>query len=131
MTTPWVFFRISDHTGTHWIEVDIASQFQKITVTIHEDSLIAPLEEMACSLLPPVDPSSISKREILHAAGQGNITDLQGQMNMVCHKAKCMDAVTEPACSFLKQEVETITVVVVQKHRLATITSKNDVVETA
>jgi hypothetical protein len=42
-----------------------------------------------------------------------------------------MNAVTEPASSFLKQEIETVAVFVVQEYGLAAITSKNDVVETA
>lgn len=67
----------------------------------------------------------------MHATGQENITDLQGQVDMVGHKAKCINAVTESACPFLKQEVKTVAIFVIQEYGLAAITSKNDVVKSA
>src|SRR5512137_1956683 len=67
MRTPGVILRSIDHTGPHRIEVDVADQFQQVTIAVDKDSLVAPLEEMAGSLLPPVDPAGVAEGKILQA----------------------------------------------------------------
>jgi len=79
----------------------------------------------------PVDPTGVAKREILYASLQRKIAALQGKMDMVGHEAKGVNTVAEADSSFLKQEIETESIIVAKKYRLATITSKYDVVESA
>jgi hypothetical protein len=50
---------------------------------------------------------------------------------MVCHEAKSVDTVTKPNAAFLQQDVETEIIFVHKEYRLPTITTKNDVVESA
>ena len=106
MATPGIFLMVIGHAGPHRIEMDVADQFQQIAVAINQDSLVSPLEKMAGFLLRPVVPSSIMKRKILHATRKRNITDLQCQVDMVCHKAKSVNTVAELTGSLLKEEVE-------------------------
>lgn len=111
--------------------MNIADQFQQVVVAIDKDSLVSTLEEMSGSLLAPVDPTGVTKREILHAAGQRDIACLQSKMDMVCHEAEGMDAVAEPACPLLEKEVEAISVVAGKKDRLSAVASENDVIQSA
>jgi hypothetical protein len=52
-------------------------------------------------------------------------------MDMVGHEAEGVNAVTEPAGSFLEEEVETVTVVISVENGLTVVTPENDVVESA
>jgi hypothetical protein len=36
------------------------------------------------STFPTIDPAGIAKGEILHGAGEGNLTNLNDQMQMLC-----------------------------------------------
>lgn len=52
---------------------------------------------------------------------QRDVTDLQGEMNMVCHTAECMDAKTEPCRPFMEQKIEATPIGLVEgfaRHRL-------------
>ena len=40
--------------------MDIADQFKKVTIAIYKHGFVAPLKQVAGSLLPPVDPAGIS-----------------------------------------------------------------------
>ncbi len=129
MAAPRIFFRSGYHTGTNRVEVDIAHHFEKIAVPIHQYGFVAPLKEMSGSFLPPVDPSGITKREILHAAGQRDIANLQGNMNMIAHEAKGVDPIAKPESAFLKQEIETGVVSVGQKNILPAVAPEKNMIK--
>ncbi|KAF0215923.1 MAG: hypothetical protein FD174_3933 [Geobacteraceae bacterium] len=61
--------------------------------------------------------------------GEGNVPGLQDKMYMVGHKAECMNPITETACSFLKQEAETVPVVIGEENWLAAVAAEDDMVK--
>jgi hypothetical protein len=67
----------------------------------------------------------------LHASLQRKIAALQGKMDMVGHEAKGVNSVTEADSSFLKQEIETKSIIIAKKYGLSTIAAKYNVVESA
>lgn len=63
--------------------------------------------------------------------GKRDVADLQGQMDMIGHETESLYAVPESAGSFLKQKVETVAVIVGKEDRLAAVTPKYDMIESA
>lgn len=131
MTAPRIITRSFYHASADRIEVYIAHQFQKIAIAIHKNRFVTTLEQVPGSFGLPVNPAGVTKREILHASLQRKIAALQGKMDMVGHEAKGVNSVTEADSSFLKQEIETESILVAKKYGLSTITAKYDVVESA
>ena len=109
--------------------MDIAYQFEQIAVPIHQYGFIASLEEMTGSLLPPVEPAGITEREILHAAGQRNLANLQGKMDMVGHEAEGVNPVAKAESPFLKQEVKAAVVSVGQKNILPAVAPEDNMIK--
>ena len=97
MPTQEIFLRVCYHPGPHWIQVDVTNQFQKVAVTINQNSFVTSLKKMTGSLFPPVDPAGITERKVLHASRQGDGANLYYEVDMIGHQAECMDTVTEPA----------------------------------
>jgi len=52
------------------------------------------LKKVTCSALTPIHPARITKSEILNDPGKPDISNLNGQMNMIGHQTKGMDAVS-------------------------------------
>ena len=56
---------------------------------------------MPGTLVFPIDELGITKSDVLHDTGEGNVAHLDCQMDMRCHQAKGMDAVLESFNGFL------------------------------
>lgn len=63
--------------------MDIAHQFQQITVLLAGDRLIPVLEELTMSPVPPVVGDGITRQKPSHNGGDGNRTVSKQQVNMV------------------------------------------------
>ncbi len=57
--------------GADGIQVEVADQFQEIRFLLHDDRLVAILEEAPHALMAAVEGSSVAGEEIPHAPGQG------------------------------------------------------------
>jgi hypothetical protein len=62
---------IGDHPRPERIQVDVPHKFEQIRFLLHHDRLIAILEEMANTLMAPVEGARVAREERSHHAGQG------------------------------------------------------------
>lgn len=109
----------------------VADQFQQVAVGIEQKRLVPPLEEMSGAFVFTIDKLGVAKPDILHDPGEGNVSDLKGEMNVRGHEAIGMDARPEALDAFLEQQEKSRTVTRIEEDVLATITAKDDVVNSA
>jgi hypothetical protein len=105
--------------------------FQQIAVRIDEKGLVSALKDVSGPSPATIDPRRVPQRKILHDAGQGDFTDLQGEMDVVGHAAEGMDAETEPLRSFLKEKIEATAVGLSEEDGIAGVAAQDDVGEGA
>jgi len=63
--------------------------------------------------MPPVEPLCVPQRNVLHDPGQGELADLDLQVNMVGHQTKGVHPEPKSLVRFLENLVETIPVLVI------------------
>jgi hypothetical protein len=131
MATPWIVFGFFCYSATHRIEMKVGNQFEKMRMGIDKNGFIPALKKVPRSIEAHIDPTRITKREVLHNAGKGNVADLDGQMDMVCHETKREDTMTVPFDTFLNEKKKPATVFGVGEDVLASITAKDDMVQRA
>lgn len=131
VAAPWVRAGVSNHAGAHRIQVEVRDQFKKIRIGIDQDSLVAPLEKMAGSFHPPIDPGGIAEGDVVHDAGKRDFSGLDGEMDVVCHEAEGVNVIAVFFSSFLQEQVKAASVAIFEEHFLSGVPSQNDVIEGA
>ena len=111
--------------------MDVAHQFEQITVRIDQQGFVSPLEKMAGFFVSAIKVLRIAKAEVLHDPGQGYFADLDGEVQMVGHQAECMDAMAEPHGALLQQKVEPAAIRRIGEDNLPVIAAENDMIEGA
>ena len=106
MATPQINLRFLDHSGPDWIQMNVASQFQKINVCVNQDRLVTSLKKVTRPTLTPVEPPGITKTEILKDSGKGNLPHLNREVDMIAHQAEGVDTMPIPLYPLLEQEIE-------------------------
>ena len=129
MTAPGIVVSGCGNSSPDWIKVDIADEFKKISVGIGQKSFVSPLEQMPGPGSRMIDPLGETERDVLHDPGERNIIDLHDQMDMVAHQAEGMDTATKHLDGILKDQIEAITVAVVEEDRIAGVAAEDDVIE--
>ena len=66
MTAPWIIGGRFNHSGANRIQMQISRQLLKITVRVNQNRLIATLKNVTDCFAPPIDPASVTEREVLH-----------------------------------------------------------------
>jgi hypothetical protein len=84
---------------------------------------------MPAPLLSPVDPSCVTKGDVLHDAGQRYFANLHCNMDMIGHKAKCMDTMAVSLNALLQQQIKTTAVFVVKENILTGVASHDHMVQ--
>lgn len=79
--------------------------------------------------MPPVDPPGVPEGEVLHDARERDVGDLDGHMNVIRHQAEGVHLVPVPRDPLLKQEVEAITVLVLEEDVLSAVSTEDHVVD--
>ena len=79
--------------------------------------------------MAPVDPARVTKRDVLHDAGQGDVGNLDDQVDMVGHQAEGVHLVAIALDPLLEQEIEPIAVLVLEEDVLPAVASENHVVD--
>ena len=67
----------------------------------------------------------------MHDTRKRHLTGLHNQMNMVGHQTKRMDTATNLFNRILQDQLETKTVLVVKKNRIADVTTKDYMIKSA
>ena len=131
MTTPDILFRQLDHSSPDRIVMDITYKFQKIPVSVNQQRFIAALKEMAYLISSTVYIAGIAKTDILNYAGQGNITNLDSQMDVVRHQTIGMDTMLVFFYAFLDEKKKSASILFVKKNILSSVASQDDMVTSA
>jgi hypothetical protein len=66
--------------------MNIATEFQQVTVFLHQHSLVSPLIKMANPSMPPIVPSRIPNIEMPHKLGKIRFRGLRDKMKVVAHQ---------------------------------------------
>jgi hypothetical protein len=66
--------------------MDIAAEFQQVTVLLHHHSFISPLIKMANPSMPAIVPSRIPNIEMPHKFGKIRFGGLRDKMKVVAHQ---------------------------------------------
>lgn len=130
VTTPDIGTRCPDHLRSDRVQMQVAHQRQAITILIDKERVEAPLKHVPDLSAPGIEIAGVSKRKVLHAGGQLNVTDLQNEVQVIGHQAEGMNPVAEADNAFRKQVVEILSVVTGEEHILPSIAAQNDVVQT-
>ena len=80
-------------------------------------------------VLAPVDPSGITKAQILYDPRKGDVSYLDCQVDMIAHEAEGVEAMSEPLNSLLQEEVEADPVSVIEEDGLPCVASQGDMIE--
>jgi hypothetical protein len=83
---------------------------------------------MPFPLLLAIDPPRVSLTETLHNSRKGDIRHLYGQMDMVGHQTKSMDAVAKLLAPLLKQTIKISSVLLFKENILPGIPPEEDMV---
>jgi len=119
---------IRDESGSDRIQMDVAYEFQEVTVGVNQDRLIAPLEQVPAATLVSVHPPRVSKREILDDGGQSDPADLDDQVHMVRHPAVAVHAIPETADPFGNEVFHLPVIPLPEEDGLTAIAAQDDVV---
>jgi len=129
VAAPGIVCGIAHHPGAHRIEVLVTNELQPVAVLVHQEGLVAPLEQVTDASSNPVDVAGVAKREVLHPARQGLGPGLQTQVDVIGHEAESVHPVTEPAHALGEQVVEGETVSRGEEDVLARVAAQDNVVE--
>jgi hypothetical protein len=73
------------------------------------------MKEVAYAILAPVYPLGVTQGKVLHDPGKGNLADLNGQMDMVRHKAVPMHTKFEAIDTMHQERKEAATIFAVEE----------------
>jgi hypothetical protein len=73
-----------DHCGSDRIEMNVTNQFQKITIPIAHDRLVAPLKQMPPTAVDLVKAPHVAGEQRLQDARRGKPIDFQQQVEVLC-----------------------------------------------
>ena len=88
VAAPRPFTGPSRHARAHRVKHDIAAQFVQVGLLVHEDRLVAPLEQMSDSPVAPVGALGVDTVELAHALGEIAVGGLHHQVVVVGHVVK-------------------------------------------
>lgn len=109
--------------------MNIADKIKKVIVPINHDRLVPPLKKRARAILAAIDPAGVSKSDILHQSGEGDVSNLNSEMNVIGHQAKGMNATTESLDNFCKSRIKVVTIVLGKEEVLVGFSSQDNVIE--
>ena len=132
MTAPPVGIeRLVADPGPNRVEVYVTNEFKEVGVGIDQNGFITALEEVADSLLSLIDVSGVSEAEVLDDSGQRDVTDLDGDVDVIGHEAEGMDAVPESFSPIFEECVAVAPVGMTEEDILTTVAAENDMIDSA
>lgn len=129
MTAPRIVLSGRDNARAYRIEVNIAHELKEIGIGVDQQGFISSLEEVSGPGARIIDPLGEPQGEILHNPGERDVIHLHNQMEMVAHQAEGMNTAMEFLDSMLEDQIEAITVAIVEEDRIASVAAEDDVIE--
>ena len=108
--------------------MDVADEFQEIAVHIYENCSVASLKQVPRPVCAAVSVTGIAKTDILDDAGQGDVSNLDSHVDMICHQAVRMDTMLKSFDALLKKGKESLSILLSEKDILAGVSAKYYVV---
>ena len=116
MTAPRVmeqFLQLADHSGSQWIEMDIADQFQKIRLLFADNRFIAVLKQMPIPKVTAIVEDCVAGQKLSHKYGEARSPVFQQQMSMVGHECPCVDFCTCCCSCNTQTRYEQMTIIII------------------
>jgi hypothetical protein len=111
--------------------MDIASQFLPAGIVLDDDGFESALKQVACPVVPTVEPDTVTDAQPLHRAAQVGLGCFEHQMEMVVHENVSVDCGPEPFGLLGKQLQEMKPVGVLAEDMFAVIAAGGDVITSA
>ena len=89
---------------------------------------MSPLEKVPGAVSSPVYPSRVAEGYVLHYLRQRHFSYLYCKVNMIRHEAEGMNAVPESLNPFLQEEIESVSVFILEENVMTCIPTDNNVV---
>ncbi len=86
------------------------------------------MKQMSNTVLAPIDPLRVAKRQILHDTRQRYLSYLDDQMEMICHKAIAMEAKTVALYAMLQEYKKATAVFSVKEYVLLGIAAQDHMI---
>jgi hypothetical protein len=83
---------------------------------------------MCNTVLAPIDPLRVAKRQILHDTRQRDLSHLDDQMEMICHKAIAMEAKSATFYAVLQERKKPTAVFSVKEYVLLGIAAHDHMI---
>ena len=134
-----------DHVGPQRVQIDVAAHFQKVPIAIHHDGLEPSPEQMADLAVTAVVALRVDAIDVAHQPRQIGLARLHHEVVVIAHQTIPEQARVEPIQPPLdhRQQLvdveglaevvrqQRLAVAVVLEDRLAPITTRSDVVDSA
>jgi len=129
VTRPRVVFRTASHACGYRIEMNVANDFEEITVGIDEARAVAALEEMSRRRHRALEASRVSHRDRVNCTSQRQLADLHQQVKVIRHPAVGVHHGAVARGRLPDDLVEILAIGRRAEDRLAVITAERDVIE--
>ncbi len=132
IATPRPLRRISDDSGAHRIQHDVARELDEVSLALGEDGVIATLVDVPDATMTLVEMLRETAVEMLHPANEvagGRFLQREQQMVMICHEAVRVKCPTVTLARRTEESEEGLAVVVIAIDRLTSVAACSDMVE--
>ncbi len=109
--------------------MNVANEFEKIIVLLHEDSPVATLEKMTWPAGFPIKVARITASDESHESGEGLRASLDSHMDVIAHPAIRVDAVFISREPLFEKGLPPPSIIVNTKNWLSAVTAQNNVVQ--
>lgn len=120
----------TQQASTHWIQVNVVADRQQIAIAapVDDEGFVSATEEVTENLVATIKSGGVSAHEPPHASDEICTGRLDDEMKMIVHQAIRVNLPVGLGTSLAKGNEKALTIGVVAKDRLATITAIEDVI---
>jgi len=129
MPAPGIVFRRSNHPGANRVQMNVADKLQQVCIRVEQQRLVPSLENVPRARPCQIDPLRVPQRDVLHDAREGDVTNLDDQVEVIGHETEAVYPATEFLHGILQDQVEPVPVPVAEKDRFSGVASKDDMVD--
>ena len=109
--------------------MDVTGKFAGISLGLHKDGFVAPLEEMPAFFMLEVEIDRVRRVDELHDPGEVPAAGFEEQVVMIGHEAESMDNAIKAPMRFIKAFQEVIPVGILKKDNRFLVPSRIDMIE--
>ena len=99
--------------------------------SIHDQRLVAPTEQVAEELVPPVEATRVSAQQPFHSGDQIGLRRLDDQMEMIRHEDIGVNLPARLSASLAQRVDEALAIRIIHEDQFAPVTAIHDVIKRA